>query len=304
MVRKSCTLFLVFSLLVSVAFAEVGYKMRHNPQTGRGDWVIDETTLPAGGGTPGGSDKQLQYNDDSSFGGIPGTEYTKASGDFVWSIDDFTFSDMASFLIDVPIQFGDANTYITKDISGNLSFTDAVTGTLSLAELAAALDPESDMYGFNGAAWEYIGSTSNALDINIASGNISGFALETGGNLSGAATSLAVMDDWDDVDRAKTSYRLILSAIDDTTVDSTADLIFDASADTDAVRLSITNVYSTPLFVGEDASVTTTDFMFYIPPYQHVIIDHAGNAATTEDLYGIRAAGGSGACKVYSWKYK
>lgn len=50
MVRKSCAFLLIFFIaaLVSKVYAEVGYKMRFNSQTGRGDWVIDETTLPPG----------------------------------------------------------------------------------------------------------------------------------------------------------------------------------------------------------------------------------------------------------------
>lgn len=96
---------------------------------------------------------------------------------------------------------------------------------------------------------------------------------------------------------------LIKSTITDTTVDTSADLIFDASADTDAVELTISNPYTVALYVGEDASVTTSDFMYYIPPLQTIVIKHAGNTGTTEDLYGIRASG-SGLCKVYSRKYK
>lgn len=40
-------------------------------------------------------------------------------------------------LIGEPLRFNDSNTYIEEDVSSNLSFTDAVTGTKTLAELAA-----------------------------------------------------------------------------------------------------------------------------------------------------------------------
>jgi hypothetical protein len=123
-------------------------------------------------------------------------------------------------------------------------------------------------------------------------------------NSAAILTALQIMDDWDDADRAKISNRLIKSAIDDTTVDSTADLIFDASGDTDAVELTITNCHTTEVYVGEDSSVSTTDFMYYIPPKQTIVINHAGNSGTTEDLYGIRDTGDSGLIKVYSRKYK
>lgn len=41
-------LILSFVLFATSALAAVGYKMKYNAQTGRGDWVLDETTLPAG----------------------------------------------------------------------------------------------------------------------------------------------------------------------------------------------------------------------------------------------------------------
>lgn len=128
--------------------------------------------------------------------------------------------------------------------------------------------------------------------------------LVTEDNSNAIKTAVEIMDDWDDADRAKMSERLIKSVITDTTVDSTADLIFDASGDTDAVELTISNPATTILYVGEDASVTVSDFMYYIPPKQTIVIKHAGNSGTTEDLYGIRDSGNSGLCKVYSRKYK
>jgi hypothetical protein len=47
MVRACCAFLIALILICTTVFADVGYKMRYNPQTGRGDWVIDETTLPS-----------------------------------------------------------------------------------------------------------------------------------------------------------------------------------------------------------------------------------------------------------------
>lgn len=48
-------------LFASTANAVVGYKKKFNPETGRGDWVIDETTLPS---SSGGSCWELDGNSD------------------------------------------------------------------------------------------------------------------------------------------------------------------------------------------------------------------------------------------------
>jgi hypothetical protein len=54
--RFVCLIGLVF-IWCSVAHAVVGYKKRFNAETGRGDWVIDETTLPSAGGSISGLNK-------------------------------------------------------------------------------------------------------------------------------------------------------------------------------------------------------------------------------------------------------
>jgi hypothetical protein len=49
------------------------------------------------------------------------------------------------------IAFGDVNTYIAKDGSNNMVFTDAISGSKTLAQL---LDPEADSYWWDGDSWE------------------------------------------------------------------------------------------------------------------------------------------------------
>ena len=49
---------------------------KFNPFTGK----LDETGSGGGGGTPGGSDTQVQFNDSSTFGGDSGLTYNKTTG--------------------------------------------------------------------------------------------------------------------------------------------------------------------------------------------------------------------------------
>jgi hypothetical protein len=67
-----------------------------------------------------------------------------------------------------------------------------VTGTVSVTEPVSVDD--------NGGSLTVDGSVTANAGTNL---NTSALALETGGNLAGAATSLAAIDDWDESDRAK-----------------------------------------------------------------------------------------------------
>lgn len=74
MVFKNRIFLLTLSLILcaSTAFA-VGYKKKFNSETGRGDWVIDETTLP------GGSSSTIPYSSITAptrNHGIPFSSYT------------------------------------------------------------------------------------------------------------------------------------------------------------------------------------------------------------------------------------
>lgn len=99
------------------------------------------------------------------------------------------------------------------------------------------------------------------------------------------------------------SYKLGFTFSTSPTIAATALLIFACAADTSVVRLSITNAATTVLYIGRNSSMTITNFMFYLPPYQNMIFEHAGISGTGNDLYGIRAAGESGLCNVDGWKH-
>ena len=59
--KRIFLLSIILLFCASTAFAVVGYKKKFNPETGRGDWVIDETTLPS---SSGGSCWELDGNSD------------------------------------------------------------------------------------------------------------------------------------------------------------------------------------------------------------------------------------------------
>lgn len=89
----------------------------------------------------------------------------------------------------------------TDDVGGvHYPFTKLATGTLG----ATTPIPLPDALGAGGGL--KVDGSGTALPVTANAGtdlNTSALATESGGNLAGAATSLAVIDDWDESDRAK-----------------------------------------------------------------------------------------------------
>lgn len=105
----------------------------------------------------------------------------------------------------VPITAGSGTSIATDDISGvhyqKVKLFDAT------ADSSAAI-PGDATNGLlvNLGANNDVTVTSGSITANAGTNlNTSALALETGGNLAGAATSLAILDDWDESDRAKTN---------------------------------------------------------------------------------------------------
>jgi len=88
-----------------------------------------------GGGTPGGSDTQLQYNNAGSFGGI--ANVTFASG-------NLSLGDVAN----VKVAGGIGNTFISTDGAGNLSFQ-TITSNLTVGTRATAVNIGISNYTMN-----------------------------------------------------------------------------------------------------------------------------------------------------------
>ena len=91
----------------------------YNPLLGLG---LDNTGTGGGGGTPGGSDTQVQFNDGGAFGGDAGLVYDKTTNKLTAGGD---------------IEFNDGGTYtttlqtVTPTANRTISFPDA-TGTVAL----------------------------------------------------------------------------------------------------------------------------------------------------------------------------
>jgi len=91
---------------------------KFNPFTGK----LDETGAGGGGGTPGGSDTQVQFNDGGTFGGDAGLTYNKTTDELTLA-GDLNLDDGGSFSTTVQA--------VTPTANRTISFPDA-TGTVAL----------------------------------------------------------------------------------------------------------------------------------------------------------------------------
>ncbi len=96
---------------------------------------------------------------------------------------------------------GDATNGLDVDVTRSALPTGAATSAKQDAEITSLASIDGKITAVNtGAVVIASGSLTANAGTNL---NTSALALEAGGNLAAAATSLAVMDDWDETDRAK-----------------------------------------------------------------------------------------------------
>ena len=91
---------------------------KFNPFTGK----LDQVGAGGGGGTPGGSDTQVQFNDGGTFGGDAGLTYNKTTDELTLA-GDLNLDDGGSFSTTVQA--------VTPTANHTISFPDA-TGTVAL----------------------------------------------------------------------------------------------------------------------------------------------------------------------------
>ena len=91
---------------------------KFNPFTGK----LDQVGAGGGGGTPGGSDTQVQFNDGGTFGGDAGLTYNKTTDELTLA-GDLNLDDGGSFSTTVQA--------VTPTANRTISFPDA-TGTIAL----------------------------------------------------------------------------------------------------------------------------------------------------------------------------
>jgi len=151
------------------------------------------------------------FPSDQSIGG--GTEYTEGSTDASITGSAILWEDTSDTLRAVseakplPVNIVAGSAAGTEYTEGS---TDAsITGTVAMMEVAAdTLQPVqgtvADGLLVNLGSNNDVTVTSGSITANAGTNlNTSTLALEAGGNLAGAATSLAIIDDWDESDRAK-----------------------------------------------------------------------------------------------------
>ena len=149
--RKSCVVCLIILFLFCSIAQATNYSMRYNAQTGRGDWIIADSSIYSvvdevygagwdgrtdegaslnaiydkietvvGGGAPGGADTQVQFNDGGAFSGESTFIYNKALNSL--SIDRIVIGPgVADYLM--PTTRGAANTYLRDNGAGAVTFS-------------------------------------------------------------------------------------------------------------------------------------------------------------------------------------
>jgi hypothetical protein len=138
-----------------------------------------------GGGTPGGSNAQVQYNDSGTFGGISGATSdginlhvtTQTAGDDSTKAASTAYVD-GSFATKVGVQdesytygtdTGAVNAYVVNLTPAVLSYA----AGLDIAFLAVHANNSTSTLNVNGLGTKYITKFSSGSEVNVSSGDIS-----------------------------------------------------------------------------------------------------------------------------------
>jgi hypothetical protein len=151
----------------------VTLKVTNGTLTDNGDGTFS-LAIGGGGGTPGGSDTQVQFNDGGSFGGDAGFTYNKTTD--VATLGGLVLGTLNGILKGTTGTIGTATG--GTDYEYPLTFTSPLsraTNTISLAGLSS-LGTANYVVGANSGAtgWEYkqILGTASEIDIAHAAGSI------------------------------------------------------------------------------------------------------------------------------------
>jgi len=210
----------------------MGYKF--NPFTGN----LDE--VGAGGGTPGGSNTQVQFNDGGSFGG---------SADLTW---DDTAKELA---VGGDINLDDGGTYettvqvVTPTANRTISFPDA-TGTVALVA------------GSNQAV-QYNSAGTNAGDSGLLYDDTSGSLTVGGKTVTSSAPVINLSQTWNSAGTTFTGLKLNVTNTASASGSKLLDLQSDGTSKFSFVSLAATtqrlygNATSTYLQLGNDTGIHT-----------------------------------------------
>jgi hypothetical protein len=142
---------------------------KFNPFTGK----LDDVGAGGGGGTPGGSDTQVQFNDGGTFGGDAGLTYNKTTDELTLA-GDLNLDDGGSFSTTVQAVTPTANRTISfPDATGTVALVNGANGTIQYND-AGTLKGNSDFTvdpDWNDAATVFTGLKLNVTDTASAAGS-------------------------------------------------------------------------------------------------------------------------------------
>lgn len=170
------------------------------------DWKLRSTQTFGGGPTNEGIERRLDTLITEGLGGGTGLTDTELRASDVGVLDTEVrdaVEDVA-LAVDGLEPLTDAQLRLTPvPVSGSVSVTEPV----SVDDNGGSLTVDGTVSVSNFPATQPVSGTVTAnlgtIDGAATEATLGTLALESGGNLAGAAASLAVMDDWDEADRAK-----------------------------------------------------------------------------------------------------
>jgi hypothetical protein len=140
---------------------------KFNPFTGK----LDQVGAGGGGGTPGGSDTQVQFNDGGTFGGDAGLTYNKTTDELTLA-GDLNLDDGGSFSTTVQAVTPTANRTISfPDATGTVALVNGANGTIQYND-AGTLNGNSDFTvdpDWNDASTVFTGLKLNVTNTASAS---------------------------------------------------------------------------------------------------------------------------------------
>ena len=157
------------------------------------DYDTEWVAQTGGGGTPGGSDTQVQFNDGGSFGGDAGLTYNKTT-DKLTVAGDIDLDDGGTFSTTLQTVTPTANRTVSiPDATGTIGLVNGPTGSIQFNQ-AGALNGTSDFSTslvWNSATTTFTGLKLNVTDTASAAGS-NLLDLQVGGSRRAAIDSTGV----------------------------------------------------------------------------------------------------------------
>jgi len=143
-------------------------------------FVLDSTPDGGGGGSPGGSDTQIQYNDDGAFGGVSA---------FLWNTNISALEISNNIPLHFGTEAGDAASLIKRDQSSDFLIISgtAANGTI----ISGGIYVDAVNSGSIGGAGSYVGLSANGKLVLTASAGGGG----GGGSPGGSDAQIQYNDD-------------------------------------------------------------------------------------------------------------